>query len=65
MNDNGSAEEVFEGIDSAAEFKEQAGVRGDAVVRPAGELDVSDFSLRRLLFPLKVEKKIYMFSAIQ
>lgn len=45
VNDDGSAEEVCEGIDSAAEFKEEARVGGDAVVGPAGELDVSDFSL--------------------
>lgn len=44
MNDDGPAEEVLEGIDSAAEFKEKAGIRRDTVVGPAGELDVSDFS---------------------
>lgn len=59
MYDNRSAEEVFEGIDSAAQFKEQARVGGDAVVRPAGELDVRDFPFRRLLFALKRRTNSY------
>lgn len=59
MHNNWSTEEVFEGIDSAAEFKEQARVRGDSVVRPAGELDVSDFSFGCLLFPLKRRENYY------
>lgn len=56
MNDDGTTEEVFKGIDSAAEFKEQARIRGDTMVRPARELDVRDFSFCCLLFPLKRRK---------
>lgn len=62
VNDNRSTEEVFEGIDSAAEFKEQARISGDTVIRPACELDVSDFSFCCLLFPLNRRKHFYLLT---
>lgn len=48
VHHDGPAEQVLEGVDPLPELQEQLGLLGDAVVRPAEELDLSDLPLRVL-----------------
>ena len=49
VHDDGAAEEVLESVDTAPQLQEQMWLPGDAVVRPAHELDVGNLSLWVLL----------------
>lgn len=49
VDDDGPAEEVLEGVDTAPQLQEEMGLVWDAVVGPAHELDVGHFPLCVLL----------------
>lgn len=49
VNDDRAAEEILESIDAPSEFEEEMRLPGDAVVRPAHELDVRHLPLWVLL----------------
>lgn len=49
VDNNGTAEEILESIDTPSQFEEEVWLPWDAVVWPASELDVGHFPLRVLL----------------
>lgn len=49
VHHNRTAEEVLERVDSSPELQKQTGVSRYAVIRPADELNLSDFSFRGFL----------------
>lgn len=53
VNDDGTAEEVLEGVDAAPQFQEELRLLWHAVVRPAHELNVGHLPLGVLLLLLQ------------
>lgn len=53
VDDDGAAEEVLEGVDATPQLEEELRLLGNAVVRPAHELDVGHLPLGILLPLLK------------